>query len=234
MLSPLATSTCNFLTRTGIGRCSTRSRPLFVILREGAGIMGLHQGGRPRHHGVVGVSALSTFSTGTRPFAVLGVQQIAIGSENREGLDRLWYEVLGVPRPTTPRVEIASENVQEDIVSLGPGPFAVEIDLMTPIDASKRPQVHVPPLNHIGLWVDPLEEAVAWMSERGVRFTAGGIRPGAAGHNVTFIHPKGNDASPIGGNGVLIELVQAPPHVVQAFRGLKTGVSQNSNDGSKE
>ena len=46
--------------------------------------------------------------------------------------------------------------------------------------------------------------------EKGVRFTPGGIRKGASGHNVTFIHPKGNEEYPIGGAGVLIELVQAP------------------------
>ena len=52
----------------------------------------------------------------------------------------------------------------------------------------------------------------------GVRFTPGGIRPGASGHNVTFIHPKGNEASPIGGAGVLIELVQAPQDVITAMK----------------
>lgn len=52
----------------------------------------------------------------------------------------------------------------------------------------------------------------------GVRFTLGGIRKGASGHNVTFIHPKGNEAAPIGGAGVLIELVQAPPDVIEAFK----------------
>lgn len=78
-------------------------------------------------------------------------------------------------------------------------------------------------MNHIGLWVDPLEEAVKWMIEHGVRFTPGGIRKGAAGHDVAFIHPKGNDQSPIGGNGVLIELVQAPPDVVAGFSSLSSG-----------
>lgn len=55
------------------------------------------------------------------------------------------------------------------------------------------------------------------MTEQGVRFTPGGIRPGAAGHDIIFIHPKGNEKSPISGNGVLIELVQAPPDVIKAL-----------------
>ena len=92
---------------------------------------------------------------------------------------------------------------------------------MVPINPNKSPKVHVPPLNHIGLWVDNLEDAVEWMEKQGVRFTPGGIRMGASGHNVTFIHPKGNDKSPISGNGVLIELVQAPQDVIDAFGASK-------------
>ena len=78
-------------------------------------------------------------------------------------------------------------------------------------------QVHIPPLNHIGLWIDNLPAAVTWMESQGVRFTPGGIRKGASGHDVTFIHPKGNEKCPIGGGGVLIELVQAPKEVVEAM-----------------
>ena len=80
----------------------------------------------------------------------------------------------------------------------------------------KHSQVHEPPLNHIGLWVDALPAAVEWLTEQGVRFTPGGIRTGAAGHDVVFIHPKSKpDANlPYCGQGVLIELVQAPPEVI--------------------
>ena len=49
-----------------------------------------------------------------------------------------------------------------------------------------------------------------------MRFAPGGVRKGAAGHDVCFIHPKGNDEAPVGGGGVLIELVQAPPGVIAA------------------
>jgi lactoylglutathione lyase len=77
--------------------------------------------------------------------------------------------------------------------------------------------VHDPALNHIGLWIDELATAVEWLGGQGMRFTPGGIRKGAAGYDVCFIHPKGNDAAPIGGEGVLIELIQAPPEVIAAF-----------------
>jgi len=91
---------------------------------------------------------------------------------------------------------------------------------MQPIDPEKRPKVHDPALNHVGLWIDDLQAAVEWLEGQGVRFTPGGIRKGAAGYDVTFIHPKGNEASPIGGEGVLVELVQAPNDVIEAFAKL--------------
>lgn len=150
-----------------------------------------------------------------RPFRVLGIQQIAIGSLDKSGLRALWTDLLGVPSVGDYQSE--SENVDEDILRLGHGSTAVEIDLMQPIDPDRSPKVHVPPLNHIGLWIDDLPGAVAWLSANGVRFTPGGIRRGASGHDVCFIHPKGNEASPRGGEGVLIELVQAPPDVVDAL-----------------
>jgi lactoylglutathione lyase len=50
-----------------------------------------------------------------------------------------------------------------------------------------------------------------------MRFTPGGIRKGASGHDVCFIHPKGNEATPRSGEGVLIELVQAPSDVIAAL-----------------
>jgi lactoylglutathione lyase len=106
------------------------------------------------------------------------------------------------------------ENVDEDICALGSGPLAVEVDLMQPLDPERKPAVHTTPLNHVGLWVDDLPEAVRWMTEQGVRFAPGGIRKGAAGHDITFIHPRSDASFPLSGEGVLIELVQAPPEVV--------------------
>jgi lactoylglutathione lyase len=161
-------------------------------------------------------SSNESITSNTRPFKVLGIQQVAIGNADKASLDALWKGVFGMKVHATKTID--SENVIEDIVKLGVYPYEVEIDLMTPIDADKSPKVHIPPLNHIGLWIDDLETAVQWMETKGVRFTPGGIRKGAAGHNVSFIHPKGSDTAPIGGAGVLVELVQAPPEVVEAFK----------------
>ena len=151
-----------------------------------------------------------------KPFRILGIQQIAIGGPDKQRLRALWVDMLGLAVERTFVSE--RENVDEDICSLGRGPTAVEVDLMQPIDADKKPAVHTTPLNHVGLWVDDLLAAVQWMTAQGVRFAPGGIRPGAAGHDICFIHPKGNEQFPLGGEGVLIELVQAPAEVIAALR----------------
>ena len=153
-----------------------------------------------------------------RPFRVLGLQQIAVGGLDKARLRRLWVDTLGLDAIGTFRSE--RENVDEDIAVAGSGPLKVEVDLMQPLDPGKSPKVHEPALNHVGLWIDDLAAAVRWLEGRGVRFTPGGIRKGASGFDVCFIHPKGNEATPIGGEGVLIELVQAPPEVIAAFRSL--------------
>jgi lactoylglutathione lyase len=147
-----------------------------------------------------------------RPFRILGLQQIAIGGTDKNRLRKLWVDTLGVPVTGNYRSE--RENVDEDILALGTGPTKVEIDLMQPVDIAKKPAVHETPLNHIGLWVDDLPKAVEWLTANGLRFAPGGIRKGAAGFDICFVHPKGNDQFPISGEGVLIELVQAPPEVV--------------------
>ena len=150
-----------------------------------------------------------------KPFRILGMQQIAIGGPDKGKLRALWVDVFGLSVKSSFVSE--RENVDEDICALGHGVHAVEVDLMQPLDPGRKPAVHATPLNHVGLWVDDLPRAVAWMSAQGVRFAPGGIRKGASGHDICFIHPKGNDEFPLSGEGVLIELVQAPPEVIAAL-----------------
>ena len=153
-----------------------------------------------------------------RPFKILGIQQIAIGGPSKEKLKTLWVDMLGLE--VTGNFVSERENVDEDICAMGSGPFKVEVDLMQPLDPEKKPAVHTTPLNHVGLWVDDLPKAVEWLGANGVRFAPGGIRRGAAGYDITFLHPKANDQFPIAGEGVLIELVQAPNEVIEAFAKL--------------
>jgi lactoylglutathione lyase len=153
-----------------------------------------------------------------RPFKVLGIQQIAIGGPSKDRLRKLWVDMFGLA--VTGNFVSERENVDEDITAMGSGPFKVEVDLMQPLDPAKKPAVHEPPLNHVGLWIDDLPAAVDWLTAQGVRFAPGGIRKGAAGYDITFLHPKANEQFPIAGEGVLIELVQAPPDVIEAFARL--------------
>ena len=147
-----------------------------------------------------------------RPFRILGIQQIAIGGEDKQRLRRLWVDMLGLE--VTGNFVSDRENVDEDICAMGRGAMRVEVDLMQPLDPAKKPAVHATPLNHVGLWIDDLPAAVEWLTAQGVRFAPGGIRKGAAGYDICFLHPKGNEECPIGGEGVLVELVQAPPEVI--------------------
>ena len=143
-----------------------------------------------------------------REFNILGLQQIAIGSEDKTKHSYLWQSLFGLPKINEYRSE--SENVNEDILKIGKGIAEVEVDIMQPLDISKKPAVHSPTLNHIGLWVDDLEAAYKSLELSGVRFTPG--------HDVCFIHPKGNEQSPVSGEGVLIELVQAPKELIEELK----------------
>jgi lactoylglutathione lyase len=153
-----------------------------------------------------------------RPFAILGIQQIAVGGADKQKLRSFWVDLLGLNYRDTFISE--SENVDEDICEMGAGDFTVEVDLMQPLDADKKPRVDIPALNHVGLWVDDLATAVDWLMAQGLRFTPGGIRKGAAGYDVCFVHPKGNDQFPLCSQGVLVELVQAPDTVINAYKVL--------------
>ena len=172
--------------------------------------------------------AMQTFQTmdlgGIVPPAQDAVPQLTFSQEKLKELQAAYLEEatalwnLGLDLTGTYKSD--RENVDEDICAMGVGPFKVEVDLMQPLDLDKKPAVHNTPLNHVGLWIDNLPVAVEWLSQQGVRFAPGGIRKGAAGFDICFIHPKGSEELPIGGEGVLIELVQAPDEVVKAFSAL--------------
>jgi len=119
-----------------------------------------------------------------------------------------------VSRGSAQRALTCSEPKDEDILQIGSGPHAIEVDIMQPLDPEKAPKVHIPALNHIGLWIDDLPLAVQQLTDKGLRFAPGGIRKGASGYDITFLHPKS-------GCGVLIELVQAPPEIILALGGGK-------------
>jgi lactoylglutathione lyase len=93
----------------------------------------------------------------SRPFKVLGVQQIAIGGPDKGRLKTLWVDMFGLE--VTGTFQSERENVDEDICAIGSGAHEIEVDLMQPFDIEKKPAVHQTPLNHIGLWVDNLSDS---------------------------------------------------------------------------
>jgi lactoylglutathione lyase len=131
----------------------------------------------------------------TRPFKVLGIQQIAIGGPDKTRLQKLWVDMLGLEITGTFKSE--RENVDEDICAIGTGPFKVEVDLMQPLDPDRKPAVHTTPLNHVGLWIDDLPKAVDWLGAKGVRFAPGGIRKGAAGLTSASCIPRAATSCPL-------------------------------------
>ena len=78
-----------------------------------------------------------------RPFKILGLQQIAIGSTDAESMKNLWVDVFGLPRVGSYKSE--KENVSEDILKLGldgQDSVSVEVDLMQPLDEGRSPKVY--------------------------------------------------------------------------------------------
>lgn len=68
----------------------------------------------------------SSAGAGVAGFKVLGVQQIAVGGASKERLSNLWVDTLGLDYHSTYKSE--KENVDEDILECGAGPFKVEVD----------------------------------------------------------------------------------------------------------
>lgn len=142
-----------------------------------------------------------------RPFSILGVQQVAVGGSNLTALRALWVDLLGMN--VEAEHTLPTENVRE--ISLrGDDNTSAQVHLMEPIDATRKPRIDHPPLHHVGLWVSDIDAAFAWLTQQGVRFAPGGIRIGGEGHRVCFIHPRPSEEHPQSGEGVLIELIQAP------------------------
>jgi len=81
-------------------------------------------------------------NTTSRPFKILGLQQVAVGSTDAASMQKLWVETFGLEKIGNFTSE--KENVAEDILKLGSdenGSVSVEVDLMCPLDEEKSPKV---------------------------------------------------------------------------------------------
>ena len=80
-------------------------------------------------------------SISQRPFKILGIQQIAIGGPSKDRMKNLWVDMFGLS--VTGNFRSERENVDEDILAMGSGPFKVEVDLMQPLDVEKKPRMPI-------------------------------------------------------------------------------------------
>lgn len=88
-----------------------------------------------------------------------------MGGLNKGDLQKFWGDILGLSKVGTFKSE--RENVDEDILTIGRGILGkVEVDIMAPLDPEKSPKVHIPPLNHVGLWVDDLPKCVEYLESK--------------------------------------------------------------------
>ena len=90
---------------------------------------------------------ISSNSKNKRPFRILGLQQVAVGSTELGPLRHLWMDIFGLKKVNTHTSE--KENVMEDILHIAAVDtndddstiIPVELDLMCPIDKNKSPKV---------------------------------------------------------------------------------------------
>ena len=125
----------------GQGHCTVRDRgggagsSLAGAVRSPPSATGAESRGPARARRIIWYSSAPTQRrppVSQRPFQVLGLQQIAVGAPSKDALRKIWVDMLGL----TPKGNFRSEkeNVDEDIAEAGHGPYAVEVDLMEPID----------------------------------------------------------------------------------------------------
>jgi methylmalonyl-CoA/ethylmalonyl-CoA epimerase len=101
-----------------------------------------------------------------------------------------------------PREALADRGIE--VAFLGEGP--VRLELLAPMAGDSEIATFLQRrgegVHHICLRVTDLPSAVAALEAKGARLVSGGIRPGAHGTRVAFVHPKT-------AHGVLVELVEA-------------------------
>ncbi len=157
-------------------------------------------------------------ASSTRPFKVLGIQQVAMAAEQAAPLVKFWADILELG-PSNCTIVFNPENVRTELFDLGKGSAATILSLIEPINPKAKPNIAKKALHHVGLWVDDLEKCVEYLSGNGVRIIPQEngklIRQGAMGWNVAFIHPSPNTQFPVSGSGVLIQLVQAPQSMIR-------------------
>ncbi|MEJ2482819.1 MAG: methylmalonyl-CoA epimerase [Gemmatimonadota bacterium] len=113
-----------------------------------------------------------------------------------------WEALLGIN--ASGAEEVPSEGVR--VAFFGDGPGRVELLEATGADSAiaRHIERRGPGIHHLCLRVADLETALDRAAEAGLTPVPPGIRVGAGGHRVAFLHPRTT-------GGVLLELSEIPP-----------------------
>jgi methylmalonyl-CoA/ethylmalonyl-CoA epimerase len=112
-----------------------------------------------------------------------------------------WEALLGINASGTE--EVPSELVR--VAFFGDGPGRVELLEATGPDSpiARHIERRGPGIHHVCFRVTDLEEALERAGDAGLAPIPPGIREGAGGHRVAFLHPRNT-------GGVLLELTERP------------------------
>ncbi len=128
------------------------------------------------------------------------VDHIGIAVDSLEQRLPFWVETLGLSVSAIETVE--SEHVKVAFLSVGSA--RVELLEATSPDSpvAKYIERRGPGIHHLTFEVADLDATLGRLNESGVEIIGSGVRTGAQGHRVAFVHPKAS-------GGVLVELVES-------------------------
>lgn len=129
------------------------------------------------------------------------IDHVGIAVNSLEEAVPLWREILG--EPPAGREEVEGEQVRVAFFGEGAG----RVELLEPTGPDSAVARHLERrgegVHHVCLRVDDLEAAVGRAVDAGAELIPPGVREGAGGHRVAFLHPRTT-------GGVLLELSEAP------------------------
>lgn len=129
------------------------------------------------------------------------IEHVGIAVDSLEKALPLWSAILG--REATGREDVPAEGVR--VAFFGEGPGRVELLEATGPDTpvGRFLERRGPGIHHLCLRVQDLERAIDRARDAGGELLPPGIRSGAGGHRVAFLHPSST-------GGVLLELSERP------------------------
>lgn len=125
------------------------------------------------------------------------VDHIGIAVPDLERALRLWSALLG--RPPRGRESVASEGVRLAFFGEGAGRVELLEPLGTDSPVGRFLRRRGGGVHHVCLRVEDLEAALGRAREAGAELVPPGIREGAGGSRVAFLHPRST-------GGILLEL----------------------------